>query len=276
MVSEADRMARAGEYVLGRMSGRERERAERDLETDERFRAAVLAMAERMRVVGGGDPAKAAAAEAMWAGLTRHLAALPHMQAANLSAALSRASPLAGGPLAGGGERPPSGARNRARRRSLRGGLRRLRLFLFGRLRRHQAPEAVAVLDTGLHEAAAVLERMADGRLRLLFLRPFALDAGEQLSLWALRGDGPAERLAGFPPAAELWLKGASGPPAHGGYALARERISTVPASRMTTPPLAEGLLTRLPDFSGAPPPGQAPADAVPSAGGSVLGERDA
>lgn len=274
MVSEAERMARAGEYVLGRMNGRERERAERDLETDERFRAAVMIVAERMRVIGGGDPAEAAAVEAMWAGLTRHLAALPHMQAANLSETLSHSFPLEGG-----GKRPPSGARERAKHRfSLLGGLQRLRFFLFGRLRRHKAPEAVALLETSLRDTAATLELTTDGRLRLLLLQQFALEADEQLSLWALHGDGPAERLAGFPQRAELWLAAPFSPAQPSGYALARERISLVPASRITTSPLAEGLLNRLPDFSGAPLPGQVSGDAVPSATGSdsIFGQRDA
>ena len=38
MASESDRIARAGDYVLGLMNDRDRQRAERDLEIDPAFR----------------------------------------------------------------------------------------------------------------------------------------------------------------------------------------------------------------------------------------------
>ena len=50
MASESDRIARAGDYVLGLMNDAERERAERDLEIDPAFRDAVVQLAERMHV----------------------------------------------------------------------------------------------------------------------------------------------------------------------------------------------------------------------------------
>ena len=46
----SDRIARAGDYVLGLMNDAERERAERDLEIDPAFRDAVLQLAERMHM----------------------------------------------------------------------------------------------------------------------------------------------------------------------------------------------------------------------------------
>ena len=49
-MTEADRMKRAGNYVLGLMDDTERERAERDLEIDPSFRDAVVEIAERMHV----------------------------------------------------------------------------------------------------------------------------------------------------------------------------------------------------------------------------------
>ena len=42
MTGEADRMSRAGSYVLGLMDEADRERAERDLEIDPAFRDAVV------------------------------------------------------------------------------------------------------------------------------------------------------------------------------------------------------------------------------------------
>ena len=51
MTSEADRMSRAGSYVLGLMNDTDRERAERDLETDAEFRDAVVRIAERLHLI---------------------------------------------------------------------------------------------------------------------------------------------------------------------------------------------------------------------------------
>ncbi len=49
MSSDSDRYGRAGDYVMGRMEPAERERAERDLELDPKFREAVLRLSERIR-----------------------------------------------------------------------------------------------------------------------------------------------------------------------------------------------------------------------------------
>ncbi|MER8653685.1 hypothetical protein [Mesorhizobium sp. M0847] len=56
MAGESDRVARAGDYVLGLMNDRDRERAERDLEIDPAFRDTVMRLAERMHVLDRGAP----------------------------------------------------------------------------------------------------------------------------------------------------------------------------------------------------------------------------
>lgn len=78
-MSETDRMARAGHYVLGLMSEAERERAERDLERDASFRDAVIEVAERERLFG----ARTGLVEedrAKWDVVSARLAALPQMR----------------------------------------------------------------------------------------------------------------------------------------------------------------------------------------------------
>ena len=79
MASESDRVARAGDYVLGLMNDRERERAERDLEIDPAFRDTVMRLAERMHVFdragrpsGGSD---------RWRLISQRIAELPQMRA---------------------------------------------------------------------------------------------------------------------------------------------------------------------------------------------------
>ncbi|QPC90918.1 hypothetical protein [Mesorhizobium sp. INR15] len=81
MASESDRMARAGDYVLGLMNDSERERAERDLEIDPAFRDAVVQLAERMHVF---DRARPADERDRWNQITARIAELPQMRASGL------------------------------------------------------------------------------------------------------------------------------------------------------------------------------------------------
>ncbi|MBZ9795075.1 hypothetical protein [Mesorhizobium sp. ES1-4] len=81
MAGESDRIARAGDYVLGLMNDAERERAERDLEIDPAFRDAVLQLAERMHVF---DRAEKPAGAGHWAEVTHRLAELPQMRSVGL------------------------------------------------------------------------------------------------------------------------------------------------------------------------------------------------
>ncbi|MBB6413230.1 hypothetical protein [Mesorhizobium sangaii] len=77
MASESDRVARAGDYVLGLMNDAERERAERDLEVDAAFRDAVVQLAERMHLFDGAKPADG---EERWTEITQRIADLPQMR----------------------------------------------------------------------------------------------------------------------------------------------------------------------------------------------------
>jgi hypothetical protein len=77
MGAESDRLERAGRYVLGLMETAERERAERDLEFDAKFRAAVVAVAERMHLFDLGP--SAGKPEADWDAIAGRIAAMPHM-----------------------------------------------------------------------------------------------------------------------------------------------------------------------------------------------------
>ncbi|MGX5826632.1 hypothetical protein [Mesorhizobium sp. 43Arga] len=82
MASESDRIARAGDYVLGLMNDAERERAERDLEIDPAFRDAVVRLAERMHVFDRVE--KPALPANHWALVTQRLAELPQMRSIGL------------------------------------------------------------------------------------------------------------------------------------------------------------------------------------------------
>src|SRR5690242_12346885 len=76
MASESDRVARAGDYVLGLMNDRDRERAERDLQIDPAFRDTVMRLAERMHVfdrTGSGDGDR-------WRLISQRIAEMPQMR----------------------------------------------------------------------------------------------------------------------------------------------------------------------------------------------------
>ena len=66
---------RADAYVMGQLTGPERERAERELETSAEFREAVLAAAQRVGFGAGGR----AQPDARWAAIAERLASMPHM-----------------------------------------------------------------------------------------------------------------------------------------------------------------------------------------------------
>ena len=82
MASESDRIARAGDYVLGLMNDMERERAERDLEIDPAFRDAVVQLAERMHMFDRTEPA---GGEERWTEITQRIAELPQMRSSGLA-----------------------------------------------------------------------------------------------------------------------------------------------------------------------------------------------
>ena len=93
MANEADRIARAGNYVFGLMDERERARAERDLQIDPAFRDAVLGLAERMRAMESAGPAGAASDE-HWKLVQRRLGELPQMRLAGLTDSEPQAQPV--------------------------------------------------------------------------------------------------------------------------------------------------------------------------------------
>ena len=77
MASESDRVARAGDYVLGLMNDRDRERAERDLEIDPAFRDTVMRLAERMHVFDRAEPP---GGSDRWRLISQRIAEMPQMR----------------------------------------------------------------------------------------------------------------------------------------------------------------------------------------------------
>lgn len=110
MANDPDQMTRAGNYVLGLMDRRERERAEHDLEIDPGFRDAVFRVAERMHMFDAAGAASTAAGKDDWSAVAARIAELPQMRGAagELDAAeteAGRAGTVAPPPVAGRNER---------------------------------------------------------------------------------------------------------------------------------------------------------------------------
>lgn len=96
MGSDGDRRERAGNFVSGLMDEAERERAQRDLEIDPQFRAAVMDAVGRLRADGQATQAEASAAvqsASGWGDVAARLSALPQMQARAARAPRSTAEP---------------------------------------------------------------------------------------------------------------------------------------------------------------------------------------
>ena len=196
MSSDSDRYGRAGDYVMGRMAPAERERAERDLERDPRFREAVLRLSERIR------RSDTVADLELWRSVKAGLNELPQMRAALASPAsgsgrakrASRASaathPLAGwkGALLVAGVAAACGASYIAGDRRADPG----------------SPEMVVTLTDASGGIGGILEVGDDDMLRFV---PLALDAGaggEALQLWTIY-----DEAIGFVPLGTLLAAGA-------------------------------------------------------------------
>lgn len=109
MTGEPDRMARAGNYVLGLMNADDRERAERDLEIDPAFRDAVVDIAARMRIIDLG-PAPGADTAGQWKQLARRIAEMPHMRSVETPSAPTPSGRSSAPPLAEAAGRRPHAA----------------------------------------------------------------------------------------------------------------------------------------------------------------------
>lgn len=245
MSSDEERIARAGDYILGAMDDAERERAERDLERDPAFREAVMRLSAQLHAVDrAARPARVP--EAVWAAVESRIAELPQMRA-----------------VAGGIVEPRSASRTAARwlnPASLggwRGALVAAGLvfacgvgYLAGLESAHAPrPLVVAVLETGDRTPAAIIEAYADHGLRIVPLTDFAVPAGKVLELWTLYDEavGPVP-LGTMARASEIRIAGprlpAPRPDQH--YEITLEDAPRSTAGRPTGHTLAAGL-ARIP-----------------------------
>lgn len=261
MTNDGDRMARAGDYVLGLMSNDERERAERDLEIDPAFRDAVVVLAERMHVFDHDVPPETVP-DGMWQQIATRIADLPQMRAgeAEQPAAVEQPDP----PILFGRRRtdweparPPR--RRPIARRSVAGWQSALMAacllaacgigYFAGRMATTtREPVMVVVLNTGEAVPGAVFEAFADDSVRILPLTDFAVAKGKIMQVWTLydQAVGPVS-LGTLRQSRETVLEGPDLPAPMQGqlYEITLEPAPGSPTGKPTGPILVKGFATK-------------------------------
>jgi anti-sigma-K factor RskA len=179
---EEDRMARAGDYVLGLMSDEERGRAEHDVVHDEAFRDAVFAATQqlhRLDLTAAPDPVPGD----LWARISRRIADLPQ-----LDPSVERAAPHSGTRAVPVGPARPRSAfvwRSMAMAASL---LAACGIGYLGALATASQPKpvVVVVLDTPANTPGAIFEAYADDSVRIVPLEDFVVPEGQTMEVWTL------------------------------------------------------------------------------------------
>lgn len=247
VANDPDQMTRAGNYVLGLMDRKERERAEHDLEIDPGFRDAVFRVAERMHMFDAGAAA-AAAGKDDWSAVAARIAEMPQMRrtaAGDLTEAeaeAGRAGVIAPSPVARRKERP------HRQRAFAAGAAIGMALFAAGAAGyllaprgKAAAPALIAVLETADGNPGAVLEVGADRSLRLVAAAGLPVAEGRSLALWTADAEGGAPvRIAPVAAAGSQVLASEGLPEAEAGQVY---RLVLEPAAGETAPGavLAEG-----------------------------------
>ena len=250
-MSTEERMARAGDYVLGLMDDHERERAERDMTVDAEFRDCVHLLAERLHAFDHNvDPTPAP--EAMWGTIAERIADMPQMATDEVARERLAAMGI------------PQIDKNRkgflrVRRPyahqfgGWRGGviaasvLAAIAVGYFAGQASAPAPQpvVVVVLSDDNDVPGAFVEAYGNDAVRIVPLVDFDVPQGKTLEVWTLydQAVGPVS-LGTFQSASEVTLLGPDlpTPKAQQLYEVTLEDAPGSPTGRPTGPILAKGL----------------------------------
>lgn len=254
-----DRMARAGDYVLGLMDEAEHARAEADMTTDAGFRAAVDRLSARMASLddtAGRDPVP----DGLWTAVAARLDDAP-ADAPPAAASSAGPSPAGGSPAAV--QSPPAApvvdlAARRSRPAAWRPALMAAGIaaalgvgYLAGStLSPRPRPVVVVVLDTPDAVPGAIFEAFADDTVRIVPLQDFAVPDGKTLQVWTLYDPavGPVS-LGTLPRAVPAVLRGPAQPRPRADqlYEITLEPAPGSPTGKPTGPILVKGFARRPP-----------------------------
>ena len=255
-MSREERMARAGDYVLGLLDEHERARAERDMEVDAEFRDCVVQLAERFHAFDR-NVTPAEVPEDMWTAVTARIADMPQMAASDVVRERIEAM----------GVPAPDPSRKgilQIRRPyahqfgGWRGGLVAACLiaalgvgYLSGQaMAPAPEPVVVVVLADENNMPGAFVEAYGNDAVRIVPLVDFEVPEGKTLEVWTLydREVGPVS-LGTFRRPAEITLQGPDQPAPQPEqlYEITLEDAPGSPIGRPTGPILVKGLAVRPP-----------------------------
>lgn len=255
-MSREERMARAGDYVLGLLDEEERARAERDMEVDAEFRDCVLLLAERFHAFDR-DVKPADVPSDMWAAVAARIADLPQMAASDAVRERLEAMRMPAPDPSRKGflqvRRPYAHQFG-----GWRGGLVAACLFaalgigyLSGQaMAPAPEPVVVVVLTDEDRVPGAFVEAYGNDAVRIVPLVDFEVPEGKTLEVWTLydRAVGPVS-LGTFRKPAEITLQGPDQPEPRPEqlYEITLEDAPRSPVGRPTGPILVKGLAVRPP-----------------------------
>jgi anti-sigma-K factor RskA len=236
MSDDAERLARAGEYVLGLMDDAARLAAERDIETDPGFRAAVDNFAARMQSLDATASANPPPAD-LWEKIAGRIAGVA--QAGRPATVVPFAAK----------QKPSVLWRSVAVAASLvlAAGLG----YVAGSTVGTPRPVVMVVLQTPENQPGAVFEAYADNRVRIVPLEDFVVPEGKIMQVWTLydQAVGPVSLgTLARTEVAVLEAQGLPGPVADQLYEITLEPAPGSPTGKPTGPILVKGFAKRLPD----------------------------
>jgi anti-sigma-K factor RskA len=174
-MTDDDRRARAGEYVLGLMDDAERQKAERDMASDAAFRRTVEDLAARMHGLDA-DVTPAPVPEGLWDRIAASIGSQDKAPGPPRSAPISRI-------VADRQGWRPSLLRIAAMAASLAMAI--WVGYLIG-TSNPQQPVVIVVLQTPTNETGAVFEAFADNSVRVVPLEDFEVPEGKIMQVWTL------------------------------------------------------------------------------------------
>ncbi len=238
MTANEDRMARAGEFVLGLMDAETRRQAEIDLESDLVFREAVRLLSERLQALDN-TVSPSAIPKHLWDNIEAATSDIEQQPRDIKRSGTSNVMPF------------PTGRSVYPRVLTLAASL--MFAFATGYASRwvtapEPEPVVFVVLQTPTNEPGAVFEAFADNSVRIIPLEEFAVPDGKIMQVWTLydKAVGPVS-LGTLPKAEIVKLEAAAFPtPAENQlYEITLEPAPGSPTGKPTGPILVKGFATK-------------------------------
>lgn len=241
MTAADDRLARAGDFVLGLMDANAHRQAELDLETDSEFRDAVRILTERLQSLDN-TAAPAALPAGLWGKIE---AAISGVEQAVASAQ----------PQAVAANVVPFAPRLSMYRRAVALAASIVVAFGAGYVSRvmttpEAEPVVLVVLQTPSNEPGAVFEAYADNSVRIVPLENFTVPDGQIMQVWTLYDKAVGPVSLGTMTKAEIVTLGAAAfprPAADQLYEITLEPSPGSPTGKPTGPILVKGFAQKTP-----------------------------